>query len=490
MEVIFMILERLISDISYDFIKGDTKKEITNIAYDSRQVKSGYMFICIKGFNTDGHKHIDEAIANGAKSILLEKLPDSYDDDVTYIKVEDTREGMSLIAASFFNYPLNDLKLIGVTGTNGKTTTTYLIKSILDEAGYKTGLIGTIKNIVGEKSLPATRTTPKSLDIYRLFNKMRNDNVEFAIMEVSSHALDLKRVYGMKFNIGVFTNISQDHLDYHKSIDSYLEVKSKLFNQVEQGGYSIVNVDDSKSDKIIEENNGVLFTYSIDEPSDLKASNVKIRPDGVTFQLLNVLDTINLNMAGLFNIYNALAAYGVGRVLGISDLLLKKGLEKVNGVAGRFELIKEGQDFSLIVDYAHTPDGMENVLKTVRDITQNKIIIVFGCGGDRDKGKRPLMGKVGVNYADISVLTSDNPRSEVPNSIINDIEEGIRELSEDNSYIVISDRKKAIYHAVNQAESGDVVVIFGKGHETYQVFKEKTVHFDDREIARKAINQL
>ena len=485
-----MKLEKMIKDISLELIKGDLNIDIKNIAHDSRKIAADYLFICIKGFKTDGHHYIQDAIDNGAKAILIEKEPDTFEQGITYIKVNDTRKAMSSLAAAFYNYPLEDLKLIGVTGTNGKTTTTYLIKSVLDTAGYKTGLIGTIQNLIDEETLPATRTTPKSLDIYRLLDKMRNQNIDYVVMEVSSHALDLKRVEGMNFTTAVFTNISQDHLDYHETLEKYLEVKSKLFKQVDKSGYSVVNLDDNKSDKIIKNNNGKLFTYSIDNPSDLRAKNVEVRPDGVSFQLPDLQKKINLNIAGLFNVYNALAAFGVGKVLGLNAESIKNGLEVINGVAGRFELIKEEQDFTVVVDYAHTPDGMENVLETVQDLTPGKTIVVFGCGGDRDKGKRPLMGKVGVKYGDYCIITSDNPRSEDPEMIINDIEQGIKEFSTTTKYTVITDRKKAIHYAINLANNGDSIVIFGKGHETYQVFKDKTIHFDDREVARKAINNL
>lgn len=483
-----MKLSEIIQDIDPLEIIGEKEQEIKDIFYDSRQVEKDSLFICIEGFNTDGHLYIDKAIKNGAKAVLIEKDIEDYGQGITYIRVKDSRRSMASIAAAFYNYPLKKLKLIGVTGTNGKTTTTYLIKAILESAGYKTGLIGTIKNIIGNKTLPATRTTPESLDLYRLFDKMVKEGISYAVMEVSSHALDLDRVIGMEFKIGVFTNITQDHLDYHKSIDEYLKAKIRLFKQLEKGGYAVLNFDDPHTEQIIDATQGQVFTYAINNKANVKAENINLTPRGVSFLVSgNENLQVNLNLTGLFNVYNSLAAISCGRVLGIDDNQIKKGLEGVSGVPGRFELIDEGQDFAVVVDYAHTPDGMENVLKTAREFVKGRILVVFGCGGDRDKGKRPLMGEIGVRYGDIAFLTSDNPRSEDPVEIINEIEAGIQETNDDVIYEKITDRKEAINEAIFKARPEDMVIIFGKGHETYQIFKDKTIPFDDREVARQAL---
>ncbi len=482
-----MILKDLIKDLENPEITGTLDKDITKIVYDSRQIEAGSLFVCIEGFKVDGHKFIDKAIQNGAIAILIEKNIIEYIEGITYIKVADSRESMAYLSAVFFDYPLKKLDLIGITGTNGKTTTTYLIKNMMDNIGIGVGLIGTIKNIIGEKTLPATRTTPESLDLYSLYKKMSDAELSQVVMEVSSHALDLKRVTGMEFKIAVFTNITQDHLDYHKSIDDYLKAKCKLFEQIKPGGYAVINIDDPKSEQVIKASQGKIITYAIESEADLKAVDIKLSPHGATFSVKGVMNfTVNMKLTGLFNVYNTLSAIGCGYALGLSGEEIKQGLEKVNGVAGRFELVDEGQDFSVIVDYAHTPDGMENVLKTALEFVKGEIIVVFGCGGDRDKGKRPKMGKMAVKYGHYAVLTSDNPRSEEPMEIISDIEAGIQNL--EIPYKIISDRKEAILYAIAKAKADDMVIIFGKGHETYQIFKDRTISFDDREVAREALH--
>lgn len=485
-----MFLKDILTDLDPLDILGGLNIEITNIVYDSRKVIAGSVFICIDGFKVDGHQFIEKAIQNGAVAIIIERDLDNYLEGVTYVRVADSREAMSYLAAAFYDYPLEKLKLIGVTGTNGKTTTTFLIKNILGNAGYITGLIGTIKVIVGDHTLPATRTTPESLDLYEIFAMMVREGITHIVMEVSSHALDLKRVAGMEFSVTVFTNISQDHLDYHKTIDEYTRAKSMLFAQISPDGYAVVNVDDIHSKEIIKSVAGKLIRYAVERESDLKASQVKLSPRGVSFDITGLLDfNLNMNLTGLFNVYNSLAAIGSAYALGLKEGAIKKGLESIIGVPGRFEVVDEGQDFSVVVDYAHTPDGMENVLKTALEFVKGDIIVVFGCGGDRDRGKRPLMGQMANRYGNFSVLTSDNPRSEEPLNIIKDIEQGIKEMEDPTPYIIIPDRKKAIFQAIKKAKKGDMVVVFGKGHETYQIFKDRTISFDDREVARQAIRE-
>lgn len=481
-----MQLKELIQNINPRRIIGDLNIEIKKIAYDSRQVEEDSLFICIEGFKTDGHNFIKKAIQNGAVAIMVEKELEEYPEGISIVEVADSRETMAYLAATFFNNPLEKLELIGVTGTNGKTTTTYLIKAMLDNVGKAAGLIGTIKNIVGEKTLPTTRTTPESLDLYALFAEMVEANLSYAVMEVSSHALDLKRVTGMDYKVAVFTNITQDHLDYHHSIDEYLLAKSKLFQQVKDTGFSVVNLDDPKSDQIIALAKGEVLSYAINKEADFQARNIKLDSRGVSFDVRGRYNfSIRMKLAGLFNVYNTLAAIACGYALGISPEEIKDGLEKVTGVAGRFELVDEGQDFTVIVDYAHTPDGMENVLKTAHELAEGKIIIVFGCGGDRDKGKRPEMGRIAAEYGDLVVLTSDNPRSEEPLAIIKDIEKGMEDS--DTPYEIFPDRREAIFYAIQKAAPGDMVLVFGKGHETYQIFRDKTIPFDDRQVAREAL---
>lgn len=481
-----MKLRDLICDINPLEIVGNLNKDIKKIVYDSRQVEKDSLFISIEGFKVDGHSYIQKAIQNGAVAILIEKNIDRYMDGVTFIKVADSRMAMAYLSATFFLYPLEKLDLIGVTGTNGKTTITFLIKSMMENISKKTGLIGTIKNIIADKTLPATRTTPESLDLYCLFNKMLNAQIYQVIMEVSSHALDLKRVTGMEYKIAIFTNITQDHLDYHQSIDDYLYAKCSLFKQIKPDGFAIVNIDDSNSDKIIRAAKGKVLTYGIRKKADIRAINIDLNAKGVSFDVQGKMNfRIKMQLTGLFNVYNTLAAIGCGYVSGLSEKEIILGLEGISGVAGRFEIVDEGQEFSVIVDYAHTPDGMKNVLKTALEIVKEKIIVVFGCGGDRDKGKRPKMGQVAVEYSDHIILTSDNPRSEEPMTIIEDIENGVK----DNNvlYEIIIDRRDAIFTAIEKASPNDMVIIFGKGHETYQIFKDKTISFDDRQVAREAL---
>ena len=484
-----MLIKDILKDIDSFEIYGNKNLDISEIVYDSRKAAPGSLFICIDGFNEDGHDYIDNAVNNGSVAVLIEKKLEDYRDDLTYVKVNDSRQAMSYLARTFYDYPLEKLKLIGVTGTNGKTTTTYLIKSIIDQAGFKTGLIGTINVIIGKERLPATRTTPESLDLYRYYHKMFQSGVKYVVMEVSSHALDLKRVQGIKFDAAVFTNISQDHLDYHKSISDYLKAKSRLFKQLKKSGTGIINIDDNYAEDIITATNGDYLTYGLDKGADIKASNIDLNARGVSFSVNdNKINDINLNLTGRFNVYNSLAAIGATKALNFDEDDIKNGLENIKGVPGRFELIDKGQDFAVVVDYAHTPDGMENVLQTVLEFVKGDIIVVFGCGGDRDQGKRPQMGQIAVKYGDECILTSDNPRSEDPLYILDQIEAGIKKTDFDTPYQVIPDRKQAIYSGVKKAQSEDMVIIFGKGHETYQVFKDKTIHFDDREIARKALS--
>ena len=483
-----MIIRDLIKDIIPQKIVGEMDKDIKKIVYDSRQVEKDSLFICIEGFKFDGHNYISKAIENGASAILVEKDIEIIE-GVTFIKVKDTREAMAYLAAAFYEYPLKKIDLLGVTGTNGKTTITYLIKNMMDNIGRTTGLVGTIKNIIGDKALPATRTTPESLDLYDLYDKMLAEDISQVVMEVSSHALDLKRVSGMEFQTAVFTNITQDHLDYHQSFEEYLEAKCRLFEQLKPDGYAVINLDDPNSEKIIKASRGRVLTYAINKEADLRAENINLTSQGVSFEVRGLLKVpLDMKLTGLFNVYNTLAAVGCAYTGGLSEKEIKKGLEGVQGVDGRFEIVKMGQDFSVIVDYAHTPDGMENVLKTALELVEGRLITLFGCGGDRDKGKRPEMGKIAAKYSDLIVLTSDNPRSEEPLAIIGDIELGIK--GSKTPYKILPDRREAIFSAVKKAEKGDMLIILGKGHETYQIFKDKTISFDDRETAREAIESI
>jgi len=484
--VIKMLLKKLLKKVNVEKIIGNKNIKINDIKYDSRQIKDGDLFICIQGFKTDGHEYISDVIKKQANAVLIDKELDNYSKKITYIKVNDSRKAMARIAKNFYEDPLEKIELIGVTGTNGKTTTTYLIKDILNRSGYKTGLIGTIEVYDGEKSLNASRTTPESLDIYKYLAKMRDNKVKYAVMEVSSHALALNRVDTMEFKIAIFTNLTQDHLDYHKTMQKYAEEKVKLFKKIKKDGTAIINNDDEYSSFFKNNTTIEIITYGIEQNCDLKATDLELALYGVSFKLNNI--KYNLHLTGQFNIYNSLAAIGTALSLGIDEKTIKKSLESIEGIPGRFETINADQDFTVIIDYAHTPDSMINVLESLKNFKHGDIIIVFGCGGERDKDKRPKMGKIAVKYGDYVVVTTDNPRSEDPEVIIEEINVGITESEYDTDYIIKEDRKDAIIHAINKAQKNDVVIVFGKGHETYQVFADKTIDFNDKEVATSAIN--
>lgn len=481
-----MLLKELLKGMQISRVEGDVDKPIDAIYYDSRKVTPGSLFFCIEGFRFDGHDFATEAVSKGAHAVVLRKdvpLPPH----VTKVFVEDTRLAMALMSQIFYGYPARDIPIIGVTGTNGKTTVTYLIKSILEEAGKKVGLIGTIANMIGSKMLPAERTTPESMDLQRLFKEMQDEGVNAIVMEVSSHSLSLKRVAGVEFEVGVFTNLTQDHLDFHHTFEEYREAKAKLFLQSRQAA---INIDDETGRMFAERVTGRLWTYGISGAAQVFARDIEITSRGVSFQLFLPGETcmISLNIPGLFSAYNALAAATACHALNVPAKYIKAGLEKVKGVPGRFELLDTGTEYSVIIDYAHTPDGLENVLKTARDFTRGRVITVFGCGGDRDPSKRPIMGEVAGKYSDFCVITSDNPRNEEPMAIIQQIIPGIEKTT--CPYVVIEDRKEAIAYALNHGRAGDVIILAGKGHETYQILKNnRIIPFDERKIVAELLGK-
>ena len=487
-----MLLADLLIGIEHTVITAETGIDIKGIAYDSRQVEPGYLFVCISGFKTDGHLYIDQAIKNGASAILIEKAIDHID-AVTIIMTANNRKALALLASNFYGRPSHNMKVIGITGTNGKTTTTHLIKAILEEAGLKTGLMGTLYARVDDKTIDFGHTTPEAPEVEKFMEICQENKAQYVVMEVSSHALDLYRVNCIDFNIAVFTNLTQDHLDYHNNMEKYQASKLKLFNMItlENKNFVVVNADDNYSGDFIQAAKAKVYTYGLSNNSDIKATNVKIDLKGSQFTLSFKGSTTNIKvkLIGMFSIYNVLAAIAVSLGEGISLEIIKTALEKVNGVPGRFEQVDEGQDFTVVVDYAHTPDGLENILKTGRQLTTNRIITVFGCGGDRDRGKRPLMGEVAARYSDFCVVTSDNPRSEDPEAIINDIVPGLDRVK-DSRYAIVIDRREAINHAVHLARPGDLLIIAGKGHETYQLVKDKVLDFDDRKVAIEFLKGL
>ncbi|ALC91080.1 UDP-N-acetylmuramoylalanyl-D-glutamate--2,6-diaminopimelate ligase [Bacillus sp. FJAT-18017] len=461
--------------------------DITSIENDNRKVLEGSLFICIKGYTVDGHDYAKSAVDKGAAAIIAER---DLDVDVPLIIVPDSMRAMAVLADAFYGHPSQSFHLTGITGTNGKTTTSHLIEKIFADADKKTGLIGTMYTRIGTKVFEAKNTTPESLALQKTFRSMAEAGIQHAVMEVSSHALDLGRVHGADFNVAVFTNLTQDHLDYHKSMESYKHAKSLLFSQLgnaysENPKFAILNADDPASVDFKRATAAHVVTYGIDNQADLRAKDIMLSPKGTSFILNAAGQTYSVSMKqiGKFNVYNSLAAIGATICSGISMDEAIKSIESIKGVAGRFELVDAGQDFTIIVDYAHTPDSLENVLKTVKEFAEQRVFVLVGCGGDRDRGKRPLMAKIACDNATDPILTSDNPRTEDPIDILGDMEQGVN----GRDYKVIPDRKEAIEYAVNQARAGDIILIAGKGHETYQEIKGVKYDFDDRIIAREAV---
>ena len=484
-----MELKNLLTNIDYELLCGSVTSTINKVNYDSRKVEDNDIFVCIKGFATDGHKYIDKAIENGAKVIIIQDDVKIQNENITLIKVSDTRKALACIGANYYDNPSKKMKIIGVTGTNGKTTTTFMIKDILESAGKKVGLVGTIANYIGKEKIHTERTTPESLELQELFSEMVEKGVEYCVMEVSSHSLALDRVYGIQFDGGIFTNLTRDHLDFHKTFENYYKAKFKLF---ERSRIKLINIDDNYGKQVIEDLKSLdandIYSFSLKNESDFKAFDETMGSKNINFKVkLDNEEEFILNIPGDYNVYNSLGAIAMCYKLGIDISAIKKGIEETL-VPGRCERVCKEYNlpYEIIVDYAHTPDGLLNILETAKAFTKGKLISVFGCGGDRDKVKRPQMGKIGVDISDIAIITSDNPRSEDPMSIIEDIKAGL----DKNNYIIIENRKEAIRKAITIAQNGDVIVIAGKGHETYQILKDKTIHFDEREVVKEILDSM
>ena len=491
-------LKDIISTLDVQQVQGDQNVSIQDITADSRAVKLNSLFIALDGATVDGHNYIDKAVAAGAVAVIVSK-PVTVPDDVCVITVSDTRQAMMVCVPYFFDYPANRMRMVGVTGTNGKTTTTHMIRHILKAQGHKVGVIGTVHIMIGDTSYPIHNTTPDVVDLQHILHQMVQENVEYCVMEVSSHALALGRVSGVEFDTAVFTNLTQDHLDFHKTFENYLAAKCKLFEQVSASDQvkdnkgAVINIDDSYGHRVMEKTTAPTITYSTLGKGTLNASDVHMstKNSQYTVNYKGESYPVSMNTTGLFNVYNTLAAIGACLQEGISMEAIDTALKTFSSVPGRFELIEEGQDFAVVVDYAHTPDGLQNILETAKAIKENRIIIVFGCGGDRDATKRPIMGRIAAEYGDKIYVTSDNPRTEDPVQIVKDVEVGVKEaLRDGTSYAVIVDRREAINHAIHDAKAGDIVIIAGKGHENYQILKNETIHFDDREEARKALKEI
>lgn len=457
--------------------------EITGISCDSRAVKEGFLFVCIKGFKSDGHEFANMAIEKGASAIITER-----DLGVSsQIIVGDSHAAYADVCANWFGNPAKSLKLIGVTGTNGKTSVTYMLKKVLESAGFKVGLIGTIQNMICDEILATENTTPNAYDLNSLFALMKTKGCTYVIMEVSSHALDQCRVYNLDFEVAMFTNLTQDHLDYHITMENYLAAKKKLFKMCKT---ALINSDDEYAIELMKDLDCKVSTYSKGDNSTYSAKAIKYKPTGVEYEFVSDKDLchITVNTGGGFTVYNSLCAAACAVELGLPIKDVASAIAELPGVKGRAEVVPCDKGFTIIIDYAHTPDGLKNILTTFRECEKNRLTVVFGCGGDRDKTKRPIMGSVAARYADFVIVTSDNPRSEEPSAIIEDILVGMDGTP--TPYKVIENRIEAIKYAVETARKDDIIVLAGKGHETYQILKDGTIHLDEREVVAEALGSF
>lgn len=481
-------LAEIIKGIEVQASSGNSQVIVRGMSMDSRRVQPGDLFACVSGFKVDGHDYAVKAIASGAVALVVDHFLPL---DVPQVKVSNVRQAVGAFAAAVNDHPSERLELVGVTGTNGKTTITYLIEKIGTKHGKKVGLIGTLGSRIDGREIPGERTTPEAIEVQKLLGDMVAEGVSLAVMEVSSHAMDLGRVSGCEFDAGIFTNLTQDHLDYHKTMADYLHAKSSLFSNLvgkKQPKISILNGDDSSFSKLSQASAARVVSYGIDKDVDYRAENVEVTSEGVRFEVRcrEGIQTIQYSTPGFFSVYNALAAFVWGVERGYNPGSVAEALTEIPGVPGRFESIRLGQPFQVIVDYAHTPDGLENVVRTARGFTKGRLITVFGCGGDRDRGKRPLMGGAASQWSDFVIVTSDNPRTEDPDQIIKEVLIGINGVD----HVTLRDRREAIWSACRMAKAEDTILIAGKGHETYQIFGTEVHPFDDREVAREALRGL
>ena len=486
-----MKLHDILDRVDGKLIQGNDDIDINSITIDSRKANKGdALFVAMVGMSVDAHNFIKGAYESGCRAVIIERDVDNLPEDMTVYRVESSRTAVAKMASNFYSEPSKQMTMIGVTGTNGKTSTTYFMESVLNYVKRKTAVIGTVEIRIGGKKRDidfATSTTPDPLELEQMLRIMADEDVQDVVMEVSSHGLELQKVDGIDFEVGIFTNLTQDHLDFHKTMENYCMAKAKLFKMCK---YGIINADDSWSDKIVENATCDILTYGIDSDCDLKAKNIQYKMDRVLFTVCidNKDVDFELMVPGRFSVYNALGVIGAALKMGISIEDIQAGINNITGVPGRIQNIPNDKGFNVIVDYAHTPDGLENILKSVREFTKNRIIAVFGCGGDRDRTKRPIMGKIVGELADVAIVTSDNPRSEDPEAILKEIEPGVKSAT--STYAMIVDRHDAIYKAIEMAKVGDSVVIAGKGHENYQILKNETIHFDDTEVAKKALEEI
>ena len=483
-----MNLSQLLRDADAKHLSGPADCPITGICYDSRKVQPGCLFVAVKGFRSDGHAFISKALEQGAAAVLTEQaLPEALPESVALYQAESTRAALARVAAEWYGHPERELKLVGVTGTNGKTTVTHLVRYILEQNGEKCGLIGTNGVFFGDVARESARTTPESLELYGILREMREAGMTCAAMEVSSHSLALDRVLGLRFAAAAFTNLTRDHLDFHGNMDTYFAEKCKLFDRCDT---AVINLDDPWGARLAETCQAAAITCSAkSDTADLVAKNVRLLPGGVQAVVVRAYDIARLSMGipGMFSVYNALSAAGCCLALGLTLEQVCAALAEAPGIKGRAEIVPTGRDFTVMIDYSHTPDSMENILRTVRGYAKGRIVGLFGAGGDRDREKRPMMGKIAQEGCDLCIVTSDNPRSEDPMAIIGDILSGMSGKAKPK---VIPDRKEAIAWAVGNAQKDDILVLMGKGQETYQEIGGEKLHLDEREEVAKALSAL
>ena len=481
-----MLLKDLLENVPVLECTAGLEQEITAVCYDSRKAEPGCLFVAVSGFAADGNRFIPMALEKGAVAVVTAKKPEGQ---IPYVLVASDRLALALLGCNFYGHPAKNMTMIGVTGTNGKTSSTLLLKQVLEKTlGAKVGLVGTMANMIGQEVIPTERTTPESLELQALFARMRDAGCTHVVMEVSSHAVTLERIGGIRFDVAAFTNLTEDHLDFHKTMDAYCDAKAELFRRCSR---AVVNVDDSYADRILSAAACPVLTTSVATDRGLHAQNVELHAEGIRFTAVydGEQAEVSLPIPGRFTVYNALTVLGIARQLGISLQTCAAALKTAEGVKGRVEVVPTpGTPYSVLIDYAHTPDGLENVLRSVRDFCQGRLISVFGCGGDRDPMKRPIMGRIGVELSDVAIITSDNPRTETPMAIIEDILKGVKQ--EYGEYIVMEDRRAAIRYAMDIAEKNDIIVLAGKGHETYQDIGGHKYHLDEREEVAAHLKEL
>ena len=480
-----MKLKNLLQGIRVLECTADPELEIEGIYYDSRKVQNNSLFVAISGFASDGNRFIPMAMEKGAVAVVTARKPDA---DVPYILVDSDRLALSLLGINFYGNPAGSMKLIGITGTNGKTSSTLLLKQVLEKTlGAKVGLIGTMENLVGDEVIPTERTTPESLELQALFARMRDAGCSHAVMEVSSHAVTLERVGGVHFDVMAFTNLTEDHLDFHKTMDAYCDAKAELFTRCDK---AVINIDDNYAPRMLEKAECPVLRTSA-HAGDLYAKDTVLHAEGISFTAVcgGEAVAVSLPIPGKFTVYNAMTVIGCAMQLGISLADCAEALKTASGVKGRMEVVPTpGTDYSVLIDYSHTPDALENVISSVKNFCKGRVITVFGCGGDRDPIKRPIMGEIGVKLSDIAIITSDNPRTEVPGAIIDDIVKGVK--PEYGCYKVVEDRRAAIRYAMDIAEKDDIIILAGKGHETYQEINKVKYHLDEREEVAAHLTEL